>query len=201
MIIYIHDKNRARQHLVPRLVEVGLILSLVGDVLLMSKEMSSFLVGTGFFMTAHVLYIIAFGIGEKIKSLKRSIRTYRTISYFIVSSLLLLNIYTLWDLFPSKIIFVPYAVILTFEIIVCLARYEKTINSSFYFILIGAVLFTISDNLLGFLKFNHIRTDLGRLVIMLTYYGAQYFIMHGSLHQSNLIYEINKNHENSVKNY
>lgn len=37
MIIYIHDKNRARQHFVPNIVEAGLVLSLVGDVCLMSK--------------------------------------------------------------------------------------------------------------------------------------------------------------------
>lgn len=45
----------------------------------------------------------------------------------------------------------------------------------------------ISDNLLAFLKFNEIKTDEGRAIIMLTYYGAQYFIMHGALHQRNLL--------------
>jgi hypothetical protein len=38
MIIYIHKKNKARDHLVPKLIEIGLILSLVGDVLLMMEE-------------------------------------------------------------------------------------------------------------------------------------------------------------------
>ena len=52
------------------------------------------------------------------------------------------------------------------------------------------VLFSVSDNMLAFLKFNAIKTDLGRSIIMLTYYSAQYFIMHGALHQSNLKYEI-----------
>ncbi len=37
MIIYIHGKNSSRQHLVPNLIEAGLIMSLIGDVLLMSK--------------------------------------------------------------------------------------------------------------------------------------------------------------------
>ena len=53
-------------------------------------------------------------------------------------------------------------------------------------------LFAVSDNLLAFLKFNGIKTDSGRFLIMLTYYGSQYFIMHGALHQSNLQYEIDK---------
>jgi uncharacterized membrane protein YhhN len=37
MIVYIHNKNSVRQHLVPNLIEAGLVMSLVGDILLMSK--------------------------------------------------------------------------------------------------------------------------------------------------------------------
>ena len=37
MIYYLHSKNNTRQHLVPNLVEAGLVMSLVGDVLLMSN--------------------------------------------------------------------------------------------------------------------------------------------------------------------
>jgi len=37
MIIYIHSKNSGRQHLVPNLIEVGLIMSIIGDILLMSN--------------------------------------------------------------------------------------------------------------------------------------------------------------------
>jgi hypothetical protein len=59
--------------------------------------------------------------------------------------------------------------------------------------------FVISDNLLAFLKFNAIKTDLGRAIIMLTYYGAQYFIMHGALHQSNLVQAVNQFQENKKK--
>ena len=76
------------------------------------------------------------------------------------------------------------------EAMVALGRYEIAARPSFYFTLIGVVLFAVSDNLLAFLKFNAVKTDLGRFMIMLTYYGAQYFIMHGALHQSNLQHEI-----------
>ncbi len=39
------------------------------------------------------------------------------------------------------------------------------------------------------------------MVIMFTYYGGQYFIMHGALHQSNLIYKVNKEIEGHKKSY
>ena len=198
MIYYIHDKNKAREHLVPRLIEFGLIFSLVGDVCLMSNDITSFLIGTLFFMVGHSVYIFAFRVGEKVKQLKRGYKQLRTGTYIVVVILLILNIFTLWDKFPSKIIFAPYCAILALEIIVTLSRYEKSENSSFYFILIGAALFTISDNLLGFLKFNAIRTDLGRSIIMITYYGAQYFFMHGGLHQSNLVYDTSKESQKKI---
>jgi hypothetical protein len=89
-------------------------------------------------------------------------------------------------------------VVLAVEAMMALARYEITNRSSFYFIMIGVGLFAISDNLLAFLKFNAIKTDLGRFFIMLTYYSSQYFIMHGALHQSNLQYELD-NYEAKLK--
>jgi len=112
MIVYIHDKNRSRQHFVPNIVEAGLVLSLIGDVCLMSNEMSSFMVGTGFFMLAHLLYIIGFRAGEKLKTLKKKYRVLRSLAYIVILVLAAGNLYLLWDKFPSRIIFVPYTGIL-----------------------------------------------------------------------------------------
>ena len=67
MILYIHKKNSPREHLMPSLVEVGLFLSLIGDVLLMFKDDSTFTVGTIFFAVAHIVYIIAFRMGYIVK--------------------------------------------------------------------------------------------------------------------------------------
>jgi len=67
MIYYIHSKNSSRDHLMPRFIEIGLIFSLVGDLLLMSNEDTSFIVGTVFFMIAHIIYILGFKMGDQIK--------------------------------------------------------------------------------------------------------------------------------------
>lgn len=182
----------------PRLIEFGLLFSLAGDVCLMSNDITSFLIGTLFFMVGHCVYTFAFQVGDKVKQLKQRYRQLRIGACVVVIILLIINILTLWDKFPSKIIFVSYCSILALEVIVGLSRYEKSEDSSFSFILIGIVLFTISDNLLGFLKFNAIKTDFGRSIIMITYYGAQYFIMHGGLHQSNLIYDTSKENQKKI---
>jgi uncharacterized membrane protein YhhN len=67
MIIYISGKNSQRNHLVPTLVRAGLILSLVGDLFLMVNELSAFMIGTVFFLLAHILYCIAFSIGNPVR--------------------------------------------------------------------------------------------------------------------------------------
>ena len=51
----------------PSLVEAGLFLSLIGDVLLMFNDDSTFAVGTIFFGVSHIVYIIAFRMGYKFK--------------------------------------------------------------------------------------------------------------------------------------
>lgn len=123
MIYYIHDKNKARDHLVPRLIKFGLIFSLAGDVCLMSNDITSFLIGTLFFMVGHSVYIFAFQVGDKVHSLRKKYRLLRKAAYVVVFILLVINIVTLWDKFPSKIIFAPYCTILALEIIVTLSRY------------------------------------------------------------------------------
>jgi uncharacterized membrane protein YhhN len=144
------------------------------------------MIGTFFFLLAHIVYCIAFNFGEEVRILSTQFRFYRGFGYFIILLLLGVSSFTLWDKFPNKFLYICYGLVLAFMTIFAFSRYEKTTPSSYNFVVLGAVLFGISDNLLAFLKFNQIQSDLGRLVIMFTYFGAQYFIMHGVLHQSNL---------------
>lgn len=102
------------------------------------------------------------------------------------------NTYMMWDVLPSKYLFPAYGTIICLNAIFAILRYEKTTPYSYFFILVGSLLFGVSDSLLGFLKFNHIHTDIGRAVIMITYYAAQYLIVHGCLHHSNLQHNINQ---------
>jgi uncharacterized membrane protein YhhN len=62
-----------------------------------------------------------------------------------------------------------------------ISRYGSTSSKSFWTVLIGAVLFTISDNLIAHFKFNKIKSDVAQTIIMITYYSSQYFIMTGTI--------------------
>jgi uncharacterized membrane protein YhhN len=179
MIFHLYRSGSGRKHLI--LINTGLAICLVGDVLLMSKEMSYFNIGTCFFMVGHTFYIFGFRIGRVTRSLGEKYVVLRKYAFAILLFLVFVNVFTLWDKLPYKLLYGLYALILGIEAMVTLARYETTSEQSFNSILYGVLLFAISDNILGFLKFNHIRTDVGRCVIMLTYYGAQFFIMKGAI--------------------
>jgi uncharacterized membrane protein YhhN len=123
MIIYLHNKNSGRQHLVPNLVQAGLVMSLVGDVLLMSKEISSFIIGTGFFLIAHIFYIVAFSIGDEIRYIQPHYKWLRKGLYFIAFALCMGNLFMTIDLMPNKIIFPLYGVVLALMVSSALKRY------------------------------------------------------------------------------
>lgn len=165
-------------------------MSLVGDVLLMSNELESFVIGTVFFLIAHICYIVSFCLGEEIRYIEEKYVLGRRVAYIIIWCLFVGNTLGLINKMPSKILFPLYGVALGLMLTCALRRYEFTTPYSFGFTIVGSLLFAISDNLLGFLKFNEIKTDIGRMIIMLTYYAGQYLIMHGSLHHSNLQHEI-----------
>lgn len=198
MIIYISGKNAQRDHLVPTLIRAGLILSLIGDIFLMSSELSAFMIGTIFFFIAHILYCIAFSIGTPVRSPTPLNNLLRVLACIIFLAMFLGNIYSLWNVMPNKILFTSYGFILCMMNILAIKRYEITTPYSYAFIIAGAALFGLSDNLLAMLKFNGISTQIGRGFVMLFYYSAQYLLMHGAMHHSNLQHELTKFYKNST---
>lgn len=95
--------------------------------------------------------------------------------------LTLLNFVMLWHKFPHKTLCTIYGVVLTLMITCAILRYKATTRESYWLVIFGVVLFGISDNLLAFLKFNDISSDIGRVLVMVTYYGSQYLITYGNL--------------------
>jgi uncharacterized membrane protein YhhN len=158
------------------------------------------MVGTIFFFIAHILYCIAFSIGTPVRTATMLNNIVRLLAFFIFLGMMANNIYTLWNVMPNRLLFSSYAVILCLMNILAVKRYEITTPYSFAFILVGAILFGLSDSLLGMLKFNGISSQIGRGFIMLFYYSAQYLLMHGAMHHSNLQHELTKFLKNSTSN-
>jgi uncharacterized membrane protein YhhN len=144
------------------------------------------MIGTMFFLVAHILYCVAFIIGTRVRPASRLNKTIRALVCLGMVLMLFGNIYNLWNVMPNRILFTSYSMILCMMNILAVQRYSITTPYSFGFILAGAILFGLSDNLLALLKFNKISTNFGRGMVMLFYYSGQYLLMHGAMHHSNL---------------
>ena len=66
--------------------------------------------------------------------------------------------------------------------VMALNRYNKVENDSFWFIILGAMLFIFSDSIIAFNKFNAYIPN-ARVYIMTAYILAQYFITRGAIRQ------------------
>lgn len=142
----------------------GLILSFFGDLFLLFKW--GFLPGLGSFLLAHLCYIISF----KKKSQKR-IKEFWSIILSLYASILLVF------LFPYlKEMKIPVTI---YAIVIATMMYNaiKTHNRN---LIIGALLFLISDTLLSINLFLQPLLILN-LLVMITYISAQWFLVKGMI--------------------
>lgn len=142
----------------------GLVLSFFGDLFLLFKW--GFLPGLGSFLVAHLFYIISFK-----KKLQKPISEFWPIILSIYASILLVF------LFPFlKEMKIPVTI---YAIVIATMMYNaiKTHNRN---LIIGALLFLISDTLLSINLFLKPLLILN-LMVMITYIAAQWFLVKGMI--------------------
>jgi uncharacterized membrane protein YhhN len=141
-----------------------------------------FQLGTTSFLIAHILYIRAFSHDLSLPDCKNishcHFRALLLLS-FLLTVVLGLNAYSLWNLIPNRILFLLYGCTLSTMMMVAMWRGGKVKGKAYWYVMIGGLLFGMSDHILAFLKFHHYHTDMGETVIIGTYYLAQYFIVRG----------------------
>ena len=146
----------------------GLALSFFGDLFLLFKW--GFLPGLGSFLFAHLFYIISFK-----KKLQTRISEFWPIILSIYASILLVF------LFPYlKEMKIPVTI---YAIVIATMMYNaiKTHNRN---LIIGALLFLISDTLLSINLFLQPLLMLN-LMVMVTYISAQWFLVKGMISDKN----------------
>jgi len=82
-----------------------------------------------------------------------------------------------------KVPVILYMVIILLMLLSALNRYGKVNGLSYILVVIGAMLFVISDSLIAITKF-HMNINFGGIVIMITYVAGQYLIALGCLRQN-----------------
>jgi len=163
-----------------RLMLLALSFSLIGDVLIIFDDISInyFLAGLVSFLLAHIMYIFVF-LEKRNNSIKPI--AYVTILLVYVFGLFYLLKDGLENMLIPVIIYI--VAILTMAITTSL-RKGNVPSLSYNLVLVGTLLFVISDSFIALNKF-YTSVPNEHLIIMSTYALAQYCIVIGVLKQKN----------------
>lgn len=178
LILFYWKQSRTIPSKIRSITLGALVFSLFGDVFLMFVNESAlfFTAGLGSFLLAHILYILVF--------LKAKNSTKKP---WLFTGVLLVYGACLFWLLQDNLgemllpVFFYMLVILTMATTAYL-REGKVPKISFVFVLIGAILFLISDSLLAVNKF-YTPLAYSNISIMFIYAFAQLFIVFGLLKQ------------------
>lgn len=160
---------------------IGLIFSLIGDILLMlqSSRQSFFIFGLIAFLLCHIFYIRAFTLDHKSNpSYKNPYLLWAIGAFAIFCSGLFF--YLQPNLGAMQFPVLMYAIIITFMAIMAVNRYGKVNIFSYKLILYGALFFLLSDSALAINKFAQPFPQ-ANVLIMATYMIAQYLIVYGTV--------------------
>ncbi|MGD8192158.1 lysoplasmalogenase [Brevibacillus ginsengisoli] len=154
-----------------RLIIIGLICSIVGDIMLLSKGNQPFIVGLFSFLMAHVVYFFAFMTQWKFKPAQ----------LFVLIPIVIYAVFFLNELHTSMFadngkaydkLWIP---VVLYVVVISSMIFSSVISRN-KLAIAGAVLFFISDSLLAWNMFVTPMPWLGGYGVMITYYTAQFLI-------------------------
>ena len=159
-----------------KLMLIAFFFSMMGDTFLMFQGETYFMFGLGSFLITHLFYIFVFSRNRlKANWLARfSFIIFSVIMLFILQS----NI--------NSALLIPIIIYMIAITVMAITASERNINSeSYWLVLIGAILFVLSDSLIAINKFV-VTIPLQTILIMGTYILAQYLIAIGFLKRNAL---------------
>jgi len=180
LLLYLFLNTRNEGDAPVRLVMAGLILSWLGDVILLFSARSElfFAMGLVAFLIAHLLYIAAY---------IRSVRGTAGVAFLRrkpgwLLPFMLLFVVLYGSLYPGlgsmRIPVFVYTATILLMAVFALNRKDRVPEASFYACLFGAMLFILSDSLLAFDKFL-VPIPYAGVLVMSTYVAAQVLIVEG----------------------
>jgi uncharacterized membrane protein YhhN len=175
MLFYVSRAGTTRSVL----VLMALLLSLCGDIALMFDNESAFMQGLVAFLVAHIFYILSFRDhrsttqGDALQGLQQ---------FRLAFPVLLAGTGLVFILYPAlgnlRYPVMVYAAVLVTMVLQATFRLGRTNLTSFWLVVLGAVMFMISDSILALHKFLGIITYADALT-MSSYALAQYLLVEG----------------------
>lgn len=153
-------------------IYIALIFSTLGDVFLMLEGQTSFLAGVGMFALAHVFYMLYF---KKHFGKNNKLLNYKLLTFVVLYGYGL--IYLIYDYLDGlKPYVISYALIIMSMLYCSFLTKGILKTNAFWVLMIGSILFVISDSLLALNMFGYAFNKAG-FWVMLTYILAQFFII------------------------
>lgn len=180
LIIFFFIQSKTLKKSFRKLMLLALAFSLAGDILLLFVDQNPnfFMFGLVAFLIAHIMYIMVYT-----KHLNKTRRPFLFIMILLIYAIGLF--YLLKDGLGNMLIpVVVYMVIILTMTTTAYLRKGKVSIQNYNIVLLGAVLFLISDSLLALNMF-YKPIPFANFMIMLTYALAQFFIVFGILNQTN----------------
>ena len=157
-------------------VLAAIVFSLLGDVFLMFE--GYFIQGLGAFLVAHVFYILAFRPEASRFFSKKALLLPALL--VIIYGAILLGIVLPNVGSALKLPITVYSLTILTMLLMTLHRFGQVPSDSFWYVIIGATLFVLSDSMIAVSRFVT-PFPLAGLLIMLTYGIGQYLIVVGYL--------------------
>jgi len=184
-LFYLFARNKKFNPLAG-LMTGALVFSWCGDVLLMlqNRYANIFIFGLATFLIAHIFYILVYRKAkfENQGELNPSFVRTRIIFLIFIGSMLIFMLYSnLGEMLIPVILYT--GVIITMGIFAVMRR-GWTTDKSFIMVYSGALLFIMSDAMIGINRFLNPIVQ-ARLLIMATYIAAQFLIVKGILIHEN----------------
>ena len=176
LIGYLVSTLSVIKSVVHKWVIAALVFSWIGDVLLMAEPYDSkfFIFGLVSFLIAHICYIDFFQVVKR----KEKVRTYLLFVIPVITYYLALVGLLYSHLGVLKIPVIIYGAVISTMLALALHMFFIKYKDAGIMMLVGAVLFILSDSVLAINKFYQ-PFEYAGIVIMITYALAQLFIVLG----------------------
>ena len=180
LLLYLYLNAQGEVDTPVRLVAAGLILSWLGDVILLLSDRNElfFALGLVAFLIAHMLYIAAYI--RSVRGAAGAALLRRQPGWLLPFVLLFVVLYS--SLYPGlgsmRIPVFVYTATILLMAVFALNRKDRVPKASFYVCLFGALLFILSDFLLAFDKFL-VPIPYAGVFVTSTYVAAQVLIVEG----------------------
>lgn len=172
IVILIAYTSQMNSTVIPRLFVVGLVFSMFGDFILDNDRQAGFLYGLGAFFIAHIFYISSLG--------KWNIRSKSAIISIGVCIYISFMAYLILPHLGSMLL----PVVAYFLILVLMCFSTLFCRRSNIWLVLGGISFLVSDSVIGLNKF-YTHVPYSSLLIMTSYYFAQYALVLGFSRQNN----------------